>query len=139
MNSEVLSNDVDAGNIATEGGKYGRTAKFRYELVGSADPKPLRVRPLANRLILRPLKEVYAGLILIPGDFKQPRGTRGIVAAMGPGMHTRRGGFWPMPDVKIGQTIVYKPEGAQGFYMDGEPYIVVRDAMVIGVVEDSDG
>ena len=136
MLPEVRSNDIDAGNIATEGGKYGRHAKFRYELVGSANPKPLHVRPLANRLILRPLREVYAGLILIPGDVKQPRGTRGIVAAMGPGMHTRRGGFWPMPDVKAGETVVYKPEGAQGVYIDGEPYVIVRDAMVIGVVEE---
>ena len=96
----------------------------------------IHVRPIGTHIILRPVTEVYRGLIIIPGTAKQARGTRGVVVAMGPGMLMKNGKRWPMPACTAGDVVIFKPEGCTELLINGEPHVVVRDVNVIAVLED---
>jgi chaperonin GroES len=93
--------------------------------------------PLHARIVLRPLEEVYRGAIILPDNRKKERPRRGVVQSMGPGMLTKWGTRWPMPDCKIGDTVIFNPEGSSDVVIDEEKYVVVRDVNVLAVVEDS--
>jgi co-chaperonin GroES (HSP10) len=101
-----------------------------------ATGEEITVRPMGTHMILLPLREVYRGLIHIPETAKQPRGTRGLVVSMGPGMLMKNGNRWPMPDCEPGDVVIFKPEGCSEVMINGKQHVIVRDVNVIAVLED---
>jgi len=98
------------------------------------------IRPIRNRVIIRPdPPKSKVGRIIIPDSAqKTERLHTGIMVAMGPGMPMRNGGIWPMPDVKIGQRVFYKPEGAQKILLEDVEHHGVYDEQVWAVLEGED-
>ena len=95
-------------------------------------------RPLNGQVIVEPIEEHYTGRIILPDNRKKARPVQGIVRAMGPGMLMKTGARWPMPNVRVGQTIIYRPEGSQDFELDGVKLVAVRDSSVMAVIEEEE-
>ena len=89
----------------------------------------MQVVPLENRLIVRPEKEEYDGLIVIPETVRQDDGIPkiGTVVAVGPG-RWEKGHRVPM-QVQVGDKIIYKGR-AYGLTVDfdGEPCFLMWSA-----------
>lgn len=74
-------------------------------------------RPLEDRLLLRPVEppERTAGGLILPDSARarmKREMKRGTVLALGPGMTRADGRRWPMPDVAVGDVVIYDPEGS---------------------------
>lgn len=67
-----------------------------------------RLELLGDRILVRADKAEgrSKGGIWIPDNAKKPTGT-GVVARIGPGMRTKDGKRWPMPDVTVGDRVIY--------------------------------
>ena len=117
-------------------------APFRKATDGDvfATPEPLvPLRPLSYRVIVQPLEEPYKGLIIIPPSVRAKEKevpTRGIVVGLGPGMLTKYGERWPMPDIKPGDIVLFHKHSGIKFEMDGQQYVSVHDSHIIAVLED---
>jgi chaperonin GroES len=100
-------------------------------------PKPtIPLRTLNNRILLEPLEDEYKGLIIIPKTVKKEIPIRGRVVAFGPGMLTKHGTRWTMPDLKIGDVVLFYKHSGIPFMMNGKEYLGVRDDNLIAVLED---
>jgi co-chaperonin GroES (HSP10) len=95
---------------------------------------PMRV--LSNRVIVKPAEEEYKGLIIIPTTAKKDAPTRGVVVAVGPGMLTKYGERWTMPDIKPGDTVLFHKHTNQPFELNGEKLYNLRDDSIIAVLEE---
>lgn len=93
----------------------------------------MNLRPLGDRLVVRPLKaeEVTATGILIP-DVAQEKPQRGTVLAAGErvGDEGRR---TPL-DVAEGDEVLYSKYGGTEVEVDGEKLLVLHEADVLAVV-----
>jgi co-chaperonin GroES (HSP10) len=66
-----------------------------------------RFHPLGSRVFVKPDKpQDKVGSLFIPDNAKKPADT-GVVVAMGPGMLCKDGSRWAMPDVRIGDHVIY--------------------------------
>jgi co-chaperonin GroES (HSP10) len=96
------------------------------------------LRPLGERIVLRPDKPPsQEGLIIIPNQAQKPAG-RGTVVKMGPGMLTKSGGRWPMPDIAVGDVVYYDArvhDYCEKFKIDGVEHIIVFPERVLAVEE----
>lgn len=94
--------------------------------------------PLGNRIVVRPDKPAARSLggIWFPDQAKKPVGM-GVVLAMGPGMLCKDGSRWPMPDIDVGDRIIYDARAPfPKTQVDGEEALILRDDTVLGVLEE---
>ncbi len=94
------------------------------------------LRTLNNRILLEPLEDEYKGLIIIPKTVKKEVPIRGRVVAIGPGMLTKYGKRWTMPDLTVGDIVLFYKHSGIVFEMDGKNYLGIRDDNVIAVLEE---
>jgi co-chaperonin GroES (HSP10) len=89
----------------------------------------VKVRCIGNAVLVRPdPKEERVGRIFIPQS-AQKRGDAATVVSMGPGILTKKGERWPMPDVQVGSRVFVHPGGlASGptLEIDGVKHVFVR-------------
>ena len=92
------------------------------------------LRPLRDRIVVRPLERVRSDILLVMGD-EVPQ--LGVVAAIGPGKRTKRG-IEPL-DVQVGDVIRFGADYLKfPEYREGtEKYLVLQEADVAGVVDAS--
>lgn len=102
------------------------------------------LRPIGSKVLILPdpPKEME-GLIHIPKGFQkerrdQERLVSGTVVAMGKGMRTKTGGRWPMPDVKIGQRVLFYHAFTPELEIGGKAHVVVADDLLRAVFEDEE-
>lgn len=98
----------------------------------------MNLRPIANRILVRPdpPEERSKGGILFPDQAKKPTGT-GRVLAIGPGMLCTDGSLWPMPDLAVGDRVIFDARAPFPKTMfDGVEAIILRDDTVLGVLVD---
>jgi co-chaperonin GroES (HSP10) len=97
-----------------------------------------RLTLLGARILVKPdAVEDRIGSIWIPDNAKKPTGT-GVVVALGPGMLCRDGTRWPMPDIAIGDRVVFSKDAKavpQLVEIDGQKYQRMYDDDVIAVLE----
>lgn len=95
---------------------------------------------LGERVLLKPDEAPSkVGRIIIPDRCRKPS-SRATVASMGPGMLTKSGGRWPMPDIKVGDKVYFDArvlDYAPKFKIDGEEYVVVFADRIEAVEEPS--
>jgi len=95
--------------------------------------------PMNDKILVRPIAEPEKiGSIFVPDSARSKQRNdlaKGVVVKMGPGMLTKKGERWPMPDVKIGDTILFQDNAAHKINIDGEPHMVIRDDVVYCVIE----
>lgn len=96
-----------------------------------------RFHPLGGRVFVKPdePESRTRGGIFIPERAKKPAGT-GVVVAMGPGMRTKDGGRWPMPEIERGDRVVYSAlDPFPRVKIDGVELLSMRDDSVLAVLE----
>lgn len=85
------------------------------------------IRPLGDRILIKPAQnpsQTDSGLWL--SEHRKPD-VQGTVVAMGD--------YLRYPDLKLGDDVVFSWASGQDLVIDGEPYLVMREADVLAVLE----
>jgi chaperonin GroES len=95
----------------------------------------VKVRPLADRVLIKPLeeKEVKKGGIIIPDSAKE-RPQEGEIIAHGPGKIGDDGKVIPM-NVKKGDKVLYGKYSGTEIKLDNEDYLLMREDDILGILE----
>ncbi len=93
----------------------------------------LKVQPLADRVVLRPVEETeqQRGGVLIPAMVKE-KVQHGTVVAVGPGRY-EKGVRVPM-ELSIGQTVLYDKYNGSEVTVDNEQYFIIEESNVLALV-----
>lgn len=93
------------------------------------------IRPLGERVVVKPLpsEEVTKGGIVIPDTAKE-KPQEGEVVAVGPGRLLENGTRVPI-DLKVGDRILFSKYAGNEVKLDGEEYLIMREADILGVIE----
>ena len=94
----------------------------------------MKVKPLADRVIIRPLEaeQKTAGGIIIPDNAKE-KPQKGEVVAVGPGRVADNGQKIDMC-LKKGDKVLYGKYSGSEVTIDGEEYLIVRESDVLAVL-----
>lgn len=95
----------------------------------------MNVKPLADRVIIRPLEaiEKTKGGIYVPDTAKE-KPQEGEVVAAGPGKTSDTGEIIKM-EVAVGNKVLYGKYSGTEITVDGEEYLVVRESDILAIVE----
>lgn len=96
----------------------------------------LNIRPLHDRLIVKRLdeQEKTAGGIIIPDTAKE-KPTKGKVIAVGKGARNETTGQVIPLEVKKGDVVVFAKWGGTEIKIEGEEYLILKEADIMGVEE----
>jgi co-chaperonin GroES (HSP10) len=98
--------------------------------------------PLGDRIFVKadaPASMSRGGLFLPPATaalLRKEKGLTGIVRHIGPGMLTKDGGRWPMPDVRVGDRVIYLDQPWSTVKIGDEELVSLRDDGLLAVVEN---
>ena len=95
----------------------------------------MKLRPLHDRVIVRRLEEERktASGIVIP-DAAAEKPDQGEILSVGPGKRDESGQRL-VPDVKVGDRVLFGKYSGQTVKIDGEELLVMREEDIMGVVE----
>lgn len=96
------------------------------------------LRPLGDRVIVRPLTEeelgtVSASGIIIPDSAKKEKPEQGIVIAVGPGKWDEDGEKRIPMEVKEGDRVVFSKYGFDELKFENKEYFIVSESSILGV------
>lgn len=96
----------------------------------------MKVRPLADRVLVKPLEEEdkTPGGIILPDTAKE-KPMRGKVVAVGHGRVDDKGERVPM-DVKAKDVVLYGKYSGTEIKIDGEEYLIMRESDILAIVEN---
>ena len=94
----------------------------------------LKVKPLADRVVVRPLEEAESmrGGLYIPDTAKE-KPQQGEVMAVGPGKLSEEGKRIDM-ELKVGDKVLYGKYSGTEVTIDNEQYLILRESDVLAVV-----
>ena len=94
----------------------------------------MKVKPLADRVLVEPKKELETkkGGIIIPDTAKE-KPQEGKVVQVGPGKRDEAGKLVPM-EVKKGDKVLFSKYGGTEITLDGEKMLIMREDDILGVV-----
>jgi chaperonin GroES len=94
----------------------------------------MNVKPLADRVLVKPLEEqeVKKGSIIIPDTAKE-KPQQGEVVEVGPGIKTEEGKVVPM-EVKKGNKILYGKYSGTEVTIEGVDYLIMRESDILAVI-----
>lgn len=102
----------------------------------------MNIQPLGDQIVIRrsEAEEKTPGGIFIPDLAKQPL-CEGTVVAVGPGARLPSGRLVE-PQVRVGDVVMFQPYSQYGgglneVEVDGEEYLILREAQVMAVVRES--
>lgn len=107
----------------------------RLEVISSRKGVAMKVRPLADRVLVKRVRETEKtkGGIIIPDTAKE-KPQEGKVVATGKGKIVHDGKLIP-PEVKPGDTILFSKYAGNDIVIDAEEHLVLREEEILGVVE----
>jgi chaperonin GroES len=96
------------------------------------------IKPLGDRVIVRPLTEeelgtVSASGIIIPDTAKKEKPEQGIVLAVGPGKWDEDGEKRIPMEVKEGDRVVFSKYGFDEVKIENSEYFIVSESSILGV------
>jgi chaperonin GroES len=95
----------------------------------------MSVRPLANRVLVKPLTETETKSgIVIPETVEKERPEKGEVIAVGPGRLTKDGSRSQM-EVKVGDKVMFKKYGPDEIKDDSQTLLIIEESDIIAVIE----
>lgn len=96
----------------------------------------LKIKPLADRLLVKPLEEeeVTPGGIVLPETAKE-KPQKGEVLAVGPGTRDDEGNRIAM-DVSVGDKVLFAKYGGTEIKMDGDKLLILRESDILAILED---
>jgi chaperonin GroES len=103
---------------------------------GSATIGGLKMKPLGDRLVVRPLsrEETTKSGIVLPDTAKE-KPMRGVVLAVGEGRRDDDGERIPM-DVETGNQVLFAKYAGTEFKVDDEELLVLSEKDVLAVIEE---
>ena len=96
------------------------------------------LKPLHDKVLIQQLqaKEVTSGGIYIPDDARE-KPTRGRVIEVGDGEIREDGSVRPL-SVKVGDEILFASYAGTQVTMDGEEYLIMREADLLGIIQSNE-
>ena len=96
----------------------------------------LKVRPLADRVLVEPKKEkeITKGGIIIPDSAKE-KPMEGTVIAVGTGKRDDKGNLIPFT-VKAGDKVLMPKYGGTEVKIDDKEYQILREEDILGILEN---
>lgn len=92
-----------------------------------------KIRPLADRVVVKLVKEEKtAGGLFLP-DTAQEKPQTGEVLAVGAGKKTDDGKVIPV-DVQVGEKVLFAKYSGTEVKLDGESYLLLAEKDILGVV-----
>jgi chaperonin GroES len=96
------------------------------------------IRPLGDRVVVRPLTEAEAGTvsasgIIIPDTAKKEKPEQGVVVAVGTGKWNDDGDKRMVMDVKVGDKVVFSKYGYDEVKVEGQEYFIVSESSILGI------
>jgi chaperonin GroES len=96
------------------------------------------IRPLGDRVVVRPLTEVEAGTvsasgIIIPETAKKEKPEQGVVVAVGAGKWNEDGDARLAMDVAVGDRVVFSKYGFDEVKVDGKEFFIVSESSILGI------
>jgi chaperonin GroES len=96
------------------------------------------IKPLGDRVIVRPLAEEEAGTtspsgIIIPDTAKKEKPEQGVVLAVGPGKWDEDGEKRIALDVKVGDRVIFSKYGYDEVKIDNKEYFIVSENSILGI------
>ncbi len=94
----------------------------------------MKIKPLADRVVIKPspAEEKTKGGIILPDTAKE-KPVMGEVVAVGPGKVTDDG-TKILPEVKVGDKVLYGKYSGTEVTVDGEEYLFMREADIFAIV-----
>lgn len=94
----------------------------------------MKIKPLADRVVIKPspADEKTKGGIILPDTAKE-KPVMGEVVAVGPGK-VADDGTKIAPEVKVGDKVLYGKYSGTEVTIDGDEYLIMREADVFAVV-----
>lgn len=94
----------------------------------------MKLRPLANRVVVKAIKETTKGGIILPETASKEKPEKGEVIAVGPGRLLESGQRAPL-EVKVGDTIVFKKYGPDEVKVEEEEFLILDEGDIMAVLE----
>ncbi len=94
----------------------------------------MKMKPLADRVVIKPspAEEKTKGGIILPDTAKE-KPVMGEVVAVGPGK-IADDGTKIVPEVKVGDKVLYGKYSGTEVTIDGEEYLFMREADIFAIV-----
>jgi chaperonin GroES len=94
----------------------------------------LKVKPLADRVVVKPLEEgeQMRGGLYIPDTAKE-KPQQGEVVAVGPGKLSEEGKRID-PELKVGDKVLYGKYSGTEVTLDDQQYLILRESDVLAIV-----
>ena len=95
----------------------------------------IKIKPLADRLVVKPLEqeEVTPSGIVLPETAKE-KPQKGEVLAVGPGARNDEGEHVTM-EVKVKDTVLFAKYAGTEIKMDDEKLLILRESDILAVLE----
>lgn len=105
----------------------------------SDNTKNIQIKPLFDRVIVRPLTEEEAGTtspsgIIIPDTVSKDKPEQGIVVAVGEGKWNEDGDKRIAPNVKEGDRILFSKYGYDEVKLDSTEYYIVSESNILAII-----
>jgi chaperonin GroES len=96
----------------------------------------LNIKPLADRLVVKPLEEeeVTPSGIVLPETAKE-KPQKGEVLAVGPGARDDEGERVAM-DVAIGDKVLFTKYAGTEIKIDGDKLLILRESDILAIIEE---
>jgi len=101
--------------------------------MATATKSKLKVNPLADRVVIRPLEEAeqMRGGLYIPDTAKE-KPMQGEIVAVGPGRFEKSERV-PM-ELKVGQRVLYGKYSGTEVTIEDEEYLIIKESDVLAVI-----
>ncbi len=95
----------------------------------------LKIKPLADRLVVKPLEqeEVTPSGIVLPETAKE-KPQKGEVLAVGPGARNEDGEHVAL-EVSVKDTVLFAKYAGTEIKMDGEKVLILRESDILAILE----
>lgn len=99
----------------------------------------VNIKPLADRVVVRPLTDEEAGTvsasgIIIPETAKKEKPEQGVIIAVGAGKWDEDGEKRLPLEVKVGDKVVFSKYGFDEVKMDDKEYFIVSESNILAVL-----
>ncbi|MGH7640538.1 MAG: co-chaperone GroES [Candidatus Dormibacteria bacterium] len=100
----------------------------------------LKLRPLADRVVVKPLEreETTKSGIVLPDTAKE-KPQEGLVEAIGNGKYNEQTGQRVAMDVKVGDRIIYAKYSGSEIKIDEQDYLILSERDILAVVANGKG
>ena len=99
----------------------------------------INLKPLADRVVVRPLTDEEAGNvsksgIIIPDTAKKDKPEQGIVMAVGAGKWDEDGEKRIPMEVKVGDKVMFSKYGFDEVKMEDKEYYVLSESSILAII-----